>query len=586
MSQMRAKKRHVEQLEHVTRLLRHVKTSTELESNLNIILEIYSTIVDAHGYSFYILDNKQNKYLLKAVRQRHGDKDQVAPSYSGLASYEKEVYQPPLSLSPNATRQGIDLIKEGEVPLLLIPIRGERGLIRIGPISRLPKAIRSKLEFVTDLLPQMLESLIETDVLKMKTDVVVTSEHALRSISSMALDSESIIQKTLGMFASALGIPDCFLLIQQTGGFQVPALIGWSFEMQQTIIHDKELCSQLWMALDNREAAVIHKGDTPHSKLALLLQDRSAKMLLISKFIEGGREGLIVCRVHDQDGSGLSDEQMMISLRTLSKQIAKLLQTQNNIKPMTTSYVELLKLLSRTIDNLSPYTVGYSELMSRYSIVIAQEMGLSPREKQDISLAAYLSNIGVLGLSEEIYLKEGKFSEIEYEKMKLHAEVGADIIEMLIGNKTVASYIRYHHERMDGNGYPAGLRGQQIPLGARIIAVVQVFLAKMNSRKYRTALPFDKALELLKSSTGSQLDPAVVDAFDRWLQRKRNSLRNVNHSLGPCWEMCCTPSEICATCPAFQQTEKNCWEVNQNNCQAHGKSCETCFVYTEAISRR
>jgi HD-GYP domain-containing protein (c-di-GMP phosphodiesterase class II) len=583
--QVQARKRQEKRLDVSTRLLQHIKPSAGLENNLNFILDMYSHLVDAYGYAFYVLDEAQQKFVLKAVRHRQDKKGQTADGSKGLAPSQKEVYQPPLSLPFAAGGREIELVKEGEVPLLTIPVQGGKSVIRIGPLATLPKKVREKLAYVTNLLPQMVDVLVETDRMKMQTDVVVTSEHALRAVSSMALDTDAIMRKTVGMFASALGLTDGFAMFQQAGAFQVPVLFGWSGGHKQYILRDREFGAQLWRAVDAREVAFVRRGDGAYPKVESLLQDHQAESLLIAKFVENGRTGLLVYRIVDSGESTLSEAQLTSSIRTLSKQLTKLLRVQNGIRPLTQSYVEMLKLLSRTIDNLNPYTVGYSEMMSRYSIIIAQEMGLPHREIQDIAQAAYLSNIGVLGLSEELYLKEGKFSDIEFEKMKLHADVGAEIVEMLIGNKAMASYIRHHHERMDGHGYPAGLRGQEIPTGARIIAVVQTFLAKINGRKYRAPLSFDKALDLLKSSAGAQLDPQVVDALHRWFQRKRLDVRGVNQALGNCWDMCCSPSEVCASCPAFQQQNQNCWEQPHNNCQMHGKSCETCFVYTEAMAR-
>ncbi|MGZ4164649.1 MAG: HD-GYP domain-containing protein [Tumebacillaceae bacterium] len=581
--QRQARKKQDERLEYATRLLRHVKPSAGLENNLNFILEIYSNLVDAYGYAFYVLDEGQQKFLLKSVRHRQDKKSEAAAK--GLAPSQKEVYQPPMSLPFSVMGRDIELVKEGEVPLLTIPVQGGKGVIRIGPLSSMPSRMRAKIEYVTDLLPQLVDVLVETDRMKMQTDVVVTSEHALRAVSSMALDNDAIMRKTLGMYAIAMGLNDGFVMFQHSGHFQVPVIFGWSAPQQQYILRDRELGAQLWRAVDHREVVIVRKGDGSYPKLDGLLQAHDTELLLIAKFVENARTGLLVYRVEERGETVLSEAQLSSSIRTLSKQLTKLLRLQNGIRPLTQSYVEMLKLLSRTIDNLNPYTVGYSEMMSRYSIIIAQEMGLSHREIQDIAQAAYLSNIGVLGLSEDLYLKEGKFSEIEFEKMKLHADVGAEIVEMLIGNKQMASYIRYHHERMDGHGYPAGLKGQEIPTGARIIAVVQTFLAKINGRKYRAPLSFDKALDLLKTSAGAQLDPQVVEALHRWFQRKRADMRGANEALGNCWDMCCAPSEVCASCPAYQQPNKNCWEQPHNNCQMHGKSCETCFVYTEAIAR-
>jgi hypothetical protein len=146
----------------------------------------------------------------------------------------------------------------------------------------------------------------------------------------------------------------------------------------------------------------------------------------------------------------------------------------------------------------------------------------------------------------------------------------------------------YHHERIDGAGYPAGLRGADIPLGARIIGVVQTFLAKINGRKGRDPLSFDKALEMLQSAAGTQLDKQVVQAFVAWFESKQKNPAFSERSLGYCWEMCCTPSSICEHCPVYRQSGaafKNCWEHEGNLCHSHGKSCSSCFVRTEFVTR-
>ncbi|KEO81459.1 hypothetical protein EL26_20500 [Tumebacillus flagellatus] len=585
--QSRARRVQANRLEQATRLLKNIKPSAGVENNLNIILEIYSGIVDSHGYAFYLRDDSQQKYLLKSVRHLHDVKGRkVAPTYNRLAPDKKETYQPPISLSVEGIGKEMDVVQEGRVPLLSIPIAGGKGLIRIGPIESISGSVRKRLEFVNELLPQVVDVLVETDRMKIQTDIVVTSETALRSVSSMALNADAVMKKTLEMFATSMGISDAFISFQAKGGFHVPVLFGWTASQENAIYQDREVGAQLWRAIAQREDVVIRPNNAQYPKLSNLLNVRGQELLLIGKFTDSIRTGLLVCRVDLAGETELSEEQYATSMRALTKALSRLLRIQNMIKPMTNNYIDLMKLLSKTIDDLNPYTVGYSELMSRYSIIIAQELGLPQREIQDIALAAYLSNIGVLGLSEELYLKEGKFSEIEFEKMKLHAEVGAEIIEMLLGNQAVASYVRYHHERMDGHGYPEGLRGSEIPMGAKIIAVVQTFLAKINGRKYRTPLPFDKALELLKNAAGSQLDPQAVDALVRWYQKKRSAVKTTGQALGPCWEMTCSTAEVCANCPAYGQVHLNCWEMDTNNCKAHGKSCESCFVYTEAMARR
>jgi HD-GYP domain-containing protein (c-di-GMP phosphodiesterase class II) len=279
-------------------------------------------------------------------------------------------------------------------------------------------------------------------------------------------------------------------------------------------------------------------------------------------------------------------KQSFQSLDMLAGNMKEVLGYQRVVRSFSGMYANVLKSLVRLQDNLGPYTIGYSELMSRYSIVIAGELGLAEEEIRDIAMAAYLSNIGVLGISTDLTNKEGKLSDEEFELMKLHSEVGASIVRSTLGNERVATLILHHHERIDGFGYPAGLPGEDIPLGSRIVAVVQTFLAMVGGRKYREPYPFDQVLGKMREAAGTQLDERVVDVFLAWFKRKQADPQIAGRSLGVCWEMCCTPSSICNNCPAYKRTDVNCWEVGDNNCQAHGKECRTCYVRTEYVTRK
>lgn len=224
-------------------------------------------------------------------------------------------------------------------------------------------------------------------------------------------------------------------------------------------------------------------------------------------------------------------------------------------------------------------------MISRYSGIIAKELKLDIQNIKDMMLAGYLHDVGMLGLSGDIIFKTGKYTDIEQEAMKLHAEVGASIIESTVSNSTVASYIHHHHERWDGYGYPGGLKGEEIPLGARIIAVVDTFCAKLAGRKNRDPVAFDKAIADLKAASGTQLDPNLVNILISWFSRKQPNSSRQGKALGVCWEMRCCPSNISQFCPAYKQTDLNCWEIEKTNCAAHGNSCPTCIVFTEFMYR-
>lgn len=578
----RAEKRS-EKLAYTQRVLNLIQPEAGLENNLNLVLEVIGSIVDTHGYAFYLQDSKSN-YILKAVRHRRRDPGQVAPSYSGLAPYEKEEYLPPLSVKIDDALPGIGFIREGEVPLFQMTLSGGKGLIRIGPVAKIHKRSMELLIYTGGLLPQILDVLIESERLKIKAEVVETSSVALHTVSSMANDSETVIRKAFGMASSALGMSGGCILTSEAGYVSILSSFGWSKEIERRL-SDASNVSMLIQLIGSQDLSVWNEEDSVFEQAVSVLGNRKDRFMMVGRLPFNGRRAWFICGFPPNPASDLSQEQILTSLGTMVRELTVLLGIQKDVKSFGKTYSDFLKKLAGAIDDLNPYTVGYSEMTSRYAVIIAKEMGLPLKQIRNIGIAAHLSNIGVLGLSEELYLKEGKFTEVEFEKMKLHSEVGAAIVEMTIGDQEVADYIRYHHERMDGNGYPAGLKGEEIPVGARIISVVQTFLAKINGRKYREPLPFEKAVQLIESLAGSQLDEQAVKAFTGWLNKKRASALK-GKPLGPCWEMCCAPVEVCRTCPAFRNPQTPCWEASQNNCQAHGKSCETCFVYTETKTRR
>jgi HD-GYP domain-containing protein (c-di-GMP phosphodiesterase class II) len=582
------RKKEKRRLRHTLLMLERMQPSAGLENNLAAILELVGSIVAAPGYAFYILDAANRQFTLKAVRNADRPPGNMEPSYSGLLPYNKEVYLPVLSLPQQAAPSQLTLGKEGELPLLSLPV-GQYGLIRIAPLSRLPRKAKAQLQFIAEVLPKLLDVMIEAEQMKMKAEVVVTSGEALHAIGAMALDPVAALGKMIGMLAAALDMSALLAFIDSGNGSMTPIIRkGWSADAERRIADVSSWVLPLMQQASQAAEAVVRLR--PHEpfydSIPKEFKNNPDDTFTFSRFRLAGKDGILVCRTDRLSPGDWDEEEQLAALHAAMRQASRLADAQAQLKLLAGSYTELLKLLARTIDSMNPYTVGYSELMALYSAAVAREMNLSRKEAAAISLAAYLSNIGVLGLSEELYLKEGKFSEIESEKMKLHAEVGAAIVEITIGDKAVADIIRYHHERMDGNGYPAGLHGEEIPVGARIIAVVQTFLAKIGGRRYRDPLPFDKALGQLKAAEGSQLDAKVVQAFLNWWERKRSSREALpNRPLGPCWEMCCTPSYICRTCPAYGQDDKPCWEMERNNCKSHGKSCETCFVYTEALGR-
>jgi putative nucleotidyltransferase with HDIG domain len=147
--------------------------------------------------------------------------------------------------------------------------------------------------------------------------------------------------------------------------------------------------------------------------------------------------------------------------------------------------------------------------------MIAEELGLSREEVKKVELAALLHDIGKIGIPERILRKEGKLTEEEYEEIKKHPTVGAEILSSISQLKDVIPAIQHHQERYDGKGYPAGLWNDNIPLYARIISVADTFDAMTSDRPYRKHFPEDVALKEIELNKGLQFDPLCVEAFIR-----------------------------------------------------------------------
>jgi putative nucleotidyltransferase with HDIG domain len=160
---------------------------------------------------------------------------------------------------------------------------------------------------------------------------------------------------------------------------------------------------------------------------------------------------------------------------------------------------------------------GHSQAVSWLAALIARQAGLSPAEIEEIRLAGLVHDIGKIHVPREVLHKRTPLTAEEYEVMKTHAAWGAKILEPL-KVEGIERIVRHHHERYDGKGYPDGLAGDSIPLGARIVAVAECFQSMVSDPRYKRARTFEEAVAELGRCCGTQFDPKVVAAFLDWLE--------------------------------------------------------------------
>ncbi len=189
------------------------------------------------------------------------------------------------------------------------------------------------------------------------------------------------------------------------------------------------------------------------------------------------------------------------------------------IEELERLYISIIKQIAADVELKDPYTLGHSRRVAMYSIALANKMGLNQDEKKAIVTAAYLHDVGKIKISKEILSKPGKLSRYEYQLIKRHPVLGLTIMETVDFPWDVKPLVKHHHERFDGKGYPDGLCGTSIPLGARIIAVADVFDALTSCRSYRPARTEDEALGMVLADSGTAFDPDVVDEFAELVRR-------------------------------------------------------------------
>jgi HD-GYP domain-containing protein (c-di-GMP phosphodiesterase class II) len=169
--------------------------------------------------------------------------------------------------------------------------------------------------------------------------------------------------------------------------------------------------------------------------------------------------------------------------------------------------------LNQLLDLKDLNTGVHSTRLAEWALHVAGEIGLDEASFPDIEVAALLHDIGKIGIPDAILNKPSRLTDEEYELMKKHPEYGWIVLRGLPGFERVSLLILHHHESFDGKGYPGGLAGEEIPMGSRIVSVIDAFDAMVSSRPYRQGMPFEEAARRLVQASGTQFDPRVVERF-------------------------------------------------------------------------
>ena len=216
-------------------------------------------------------------------------------------------------------------------------------------------------------------------------------------------------------------------------------------------------------------------------------------------------------------------------LMRLASEIGMAIQNATAMEDKERQFHSILHVLASSIDARDPLTAGHSDRVTQFAVGIAREMGLSYEFVEMVRVAALLHDYGKIGIADSILKKPGKLTDEEYDEIKTHALKTKQILEKIEFQGIyleVPDVASSHHEKYDGTGYPKGLKGSDIPLGARILAVADVFEALTAQRHYRKPMPLRDAFDILQRDKGKHFDPGVVDAFTRFYERERTAPDN------------------------------------------------------------
>jgi hypothetical protein len=388
--------------------------------------------------------------------------------------------------------QGSQLLKRNN-PAVTAQVSGE------SEITQLSRTFRDVTKNLEDNIKQLEESKHAMQYVLSRLAAGLASPHSINAfldliveITANALGAKSGILLVLDedkqelYIKSAFGVPEDFKNMRFAVGEEGP---GWAAK------HRKPLLAPALNKVTDKQGQGIF---TPPLLCApMLYQDRLIGVLAVA----------------GKSGGGSFDGDELLIVTNLASQTAVALENERLNKSAEETYLETISALAMAVEARDLYSRGHSDRVSQYAVKIARQLHLDSDMIHDIENAGELHDVGKIGISDSILKKPGPLTPGEWQVMRRHPVIGEGIVKPVHSLSRLCSIIRYHHEWMDGSGYPDGLKGDKIPLGAKILAVVDSFDAMTSDRPYRKALSTEEAKQELKKYIDIRYDRNVVEAF-------------------------------------------------------------------------
>lgn len=275
------------------------------------------------------------------------------------------------------------------------------------------------------------------------------------------------------------------------------------------------------------------------------------------------------------DGGRTPAEHSLTLLGIFAEQIQLVLGNVLLFEAFNQRFADTLHALSLALDARYPYNAGHHRRVTAWALAIGRKLGLSETQLEDLRVAGLGHDVGMCGIVEAEHGFQADF---------YHPTIGGTMFDLLPNSQAISEVIATHHEWYDGWGFPAGLKGDAIPIGGRIMALAEFITESTTADPIQAAFPPPKLFEEIETRRGRQFDAAVVDAWRDVFDRQRGQAP-IGSPFQPCHQFKGEPEAACAACPAREATVP-CWTIPDVRCTRHGDpDCANCFIYLEAMDR-
>ncbi len=282
----------------------------------------------------------------------------------------------------------------------------------------------------------------------------------------------------------------------------------------------KEACPNLWKVVNLKDFLLLQIKDTlAETELGMLGMHGAKSALCVPIMSRDIVHGIVVLSERRSETREPIDAKKIRLCQAIASQMGAAIELAKLYQTLVEQLMETVLGMAETVEKKSPWTAGHSKRVTKYALMLAEGVGWQKEKLEELHIAGLLHDIGKIGVPGSILNKQGRLSEEEYSIIKRHPDDGAQILSKIRILRPYIPIVRHHHEWFDGNGYPDGLRGTEIPIGARILAIADAYDAITADRPYRQGRPQKEAIECLEKSAGTQFDPELIDVFKRVVEK-------------------------------------------------------------------